>query len=306
MTMRIYLNRGIIVDGRVKVCLDGSNGDINFISHAHTDHVPRTARNVIISRETLELVSHRLGVKYELLDNHEFTLKDSGHILGSKSLIMEYEKKLIFTGDFSLRTRSFIAGYKPEKCDILILESTFGKPEYKFPGYNAIVKESKGRISELLAEGNNVSMIGYSLGKAQQLCKIAEKLHYPLFVDEQISGINSIHKANGINLTTEKLSESDGPFIYITSNSKKAIGYKIGYSGWALEPNYKYYSGVDEAFPLSDHADFYDLVLTVKKSNPEKVFVCHGFSREFAHFLRMEGYDATPLIEGQDNLTGFV
>src|SRR4030065_373942 len=48
-------------------------------------------------------------------------------------------------------------------------------------------------------------------------------------------------------------------------------------SGWGMDNGAKYSYNVDEVFPLSDHADFKELLEYVKESNPEKIYVVHGF-----------------------------
>jgi Cft2 family RNA processing exonuclease len=67
-------------------------------------------------------------------------------------------------------------------------------------------------------------------------------------------------------------------------------------TGWAMDPGAKNYYGVDEAIPLSDHADFSELMEYVKKAQPEKIYTVHGFT-EFVRFLREEKFDAEPLKE---------
>jgi len=64
-------------------------------------------------------------------------------------------------------------------------------------------------------------------------------------------------------------------------------------TGWTINKN----AGlrVDEAFPLSDHSDFYELIDFVRVVNPKKVFTTHGFASEFAAVLRSLGFDAQPL-----------
>jgi Cft2 family RNA processing exonuclease len=84
---------------------------------------------------------------------------------------------------------------------------------------------------------------------------------------------------------------------------KKSVTF--GFSGWAVDGYYAMGRGVDDAFVVSDHADFYELVQTVKKVSPEKVYVWHGFGDEFAAFLRLEGFDAIALKKNQHTLANF-
>ena len=60
-----------------------------------------------------------------------------------------------------------------------------------------------------------------------------------------------------------------------------------------------YQNRCDAAFPLSDHADFPDLLAFVAKVQPKVVYTLHGFAKEFAATLRARGIEAWAL--GQQN-----
>jgi DNA ligase-1 len=68
-------------------------------------------------------------------------------------------------------------------------------------------------------------------------------------------------------------------------------------SGWAVDPNAVYRYQVDAAFPLSDHADYDDLVRYVSLVQPKRVFTLHGFAADFARDLRDRGVQAWALTE---------
>src|SRR5437773_12473772 len=68
-------------------------------------------------------------------------------------------------------------------------------------------------------------------------------------------------------------------------------------SGWAMDPNAIYRYQVDAAFPLSDHADYSDLVRYVDLVQPRRVLTLHGFAAEFARDLRDRGMEAWALTE---------
>jgi len=67
-------------------------------------------------------------------------------------------------------------------------------------------------------------------------------------------------------------------------------------TGWAMDPGANHYYGVDEAIPLSDHADFSELIQYVKKAQPKKIYTVHGFA-DFVRFLRERGFNAETLKE---------
>src|SRR6266576_18882 len=68
-------------------------------------------------------------------------------------------------------------------------------------------------------------------------------------------------------------------------------------SGLSTDPIAVYRYQVDAAFPLSDHADYNDLVRYVDLVQPRRVFTLHGFAAEFARDLRERGIEAWALTE---------
>ncbi len=134
-----------------KVFLDPKKTDssgINFVSHAHMDHLPKkNGGTILASNETNEIANLR-GFK---MQNHvekfdDCSLIDSGHILGSKGLLFD---DVFYTGDICTRDRGFLTGAKIPKCKTLITECTFGLPEFVFPKLDEIKKQVNELISEL-------------------------------------------------------------------------------------------------------------------------------------------------------------
>src|SRR5205823_1061388 len=68
-------------------------------------------------------------------------------------------------------------------------------------------------------------------------------------------------------------------------------------TGWAVDPNCRFRYQTDAAFPLSDHADFPELIELVKRVGPKRVFTLHGFAADFAQTLREIGFEARALSE---------
>ena len=54
---------------------------------------------------------------------------------------------------------------------------------------------------------------------------------------------------------------------------------------------YRY--GVDHALPLSDHADFDELLELVEQVHPRRIYTHHGYT-EFADTLALRGWHASP------------
>jgi putative mRNA 3-end processing factor len=327
--LRVSANGGIQVDyGKTRFMLDprgAAQADFTFVSHAHLDHVhsPKKDEKVIASAATKELALARgydLGETIERLEGVD--LLDSGHILGSRAIRIDDE--LLYTGDASGRERAFLGKCKTRSARVLVMETTFGLPEYVFPPTAKVVKEVNSLIAETFDKGRPVVLMGYPLGKAQVLSYFFSSWS-PLFVHERVAVINDIHTRNGIPLESEHRFEPAqgigklprGPWVMISpmtggrsklmSALKKEFGaVLVAFSGWAIDEGYRHSLGVDHAFPLSDHCDYQELVKLVQDVSPEVIYTTHGFSQEFAGDLRKMGFSARTLAPHQSSLYDYI
>ena len=171
---------------------------INFVSHAHTDHLPSKNGGMILSSIETNEIS---GIRGFTMENHVesidgFSLIDSGHVLGSKGLLFD---DIFYTGDICTRDRGFLKAAKIPKCKILITECTFGLPEFTFPQMDEIQNQVNQLISDLYAKGIPVILMGYQLGKAQTLTQMFGHWE-PLYLHDSIKEMNSLHQKFGIPL----------------------------------------------------------------------------------------------------------
>jgi putative mRNA 3-end processing factor len=300
-----------------RVHLDPKNTDltgINFVSHAHFDHLPSKNGGTILSSMETNEIAHLRGFK---MTNHvqhidNFSLIDSGHILGSKSLLFD---DIFYTGDICTRDRGFLKGATIPKCKTLITECTFGLPEFIFPKLIDIQNQVNELISVLYSKGLPVILLGYQLGKAQTLTQLFG--HWgPLYFHDSVKQMNELHRRFGVSLNSgmghteaeKKDLLSKRPWIMVApmmseknsflKNMKSKYGaVTIGFSGWAQSSRFAFGRRADYSFPLSDHCDFNELVDMVKRSGAEQVYTIHGFVEEFAEYLGKIGIRAQPLRE---------
>jgi putative mRNA 3-end processing factor len=307
-----------------KIFLDPKNTDssgINFVSHAHTDHLPsKNGGTILASIETNKIANLR-GFK---MQNHvekmdDYFLINSGHILGSKGLLFD---DIFYTGDISTRDRGFLKGAKIPKCKTLITECTFGLPEFVFPKLEVIKKQVNELISELYTRGVPVILMGYQLGKAQTITHLFG--HWsPLYLHDSVKEMNDLHQQLGVPLM-EGMGHSEAqnkglldkkPWIMVTpmmsekNNFLKEMRTKygavtIGFSGWAQSTKFPFGRRTDYSIAMSDHCDFDELVSMVVQSGAEQVYAIHGFVEEFTAHLRKIGITAQPLRE--NSLDDFV
>lgn len=310
---------GITVrQGSTTIALDPSRAaesDLTFVSHAHVDHLHRKGRNrskLLVSKETSLLAGAR-GYSIEGDDEHDgFQLIDTGHILGSRGLLIGDD--VYYTGDLSIRQRAFMKPARMPRAKTLIIESTFGLPGYRFPAVEEVTHRVNKIVSELYDMGVPVILMGYALGKAQLLTGLFG--HWdPVYVHDSVARMNSVYSELGVNLKSAvSYSEAQergllsgrkpwimiaplmsGKSAFVKEMKEKYGAVTIGFSGWALDSNYRYRMGLDYAFPMSDHCDYSELVEAVKACAPEKVYTFHGFAEEFAQSLKKMGFDAEPV-----------
>ncbi|MEM4336144.1 MAG: hypothetical protein QXY61_04000 [Candidatus Anstonellales archaeon] len=274
--------------GEIRIGLDCKDGDISFLSHAHLDHVSpvKGAKKIIASEET-RIIS---GLNAEFVSSLDgIKLVNAGHMPGAKQLIVENGKKIVYTGDIRLKDGMLEKGAEIVECDELYIESTYGSPEFKFPDPFDVYAE----IQKWLRENeNSIILFGaYKLGKSQEIIKVMNESGISPVVEKEIAEINERYKKAGINLDYEVIGTDEAEEImsscfvavvtpkkakrYFAKEIEKAFEKKTLCAiatGWAV----KYRFSVDRAFPLSDHADFYDIVEYISQSGAKKVNFMYG------------------------------
>jgi DNA ligase-1 len=295
-----------------------------FVSHAHSDHIA-AHDEIIVSARTARLMQARLpGQRHEHVlefgQKHnvrglEITLLPAGHIFGSAQSFLQTDTgSLLYTGDFKLRPGRSAEPTEWKQADTLIMETTYGLPRYRFPPTDAIVQQIVAFCRDALEEGATPVLLGYSLGKAQEiLCSLAEADLRPM-LHGSVYQMTRIYEQFGQNFCKYERYDASAVagrvLICPPSANRSRMLEKIAQkrvamiSGWAVEPNAIYRYQVDAVFPLSDHADYDDLVRYVELVQPQRVLTLHGFAAEFARDLRERGVEAWALSqENQLELT---
>jgi Cft2 family RNA processing exonuclease len=311
----IEWQNGIHIQG-TNIWLDAKRKvDFSFISHAHIDHAVRH-KEILATPETARLYEHRFGkAKFNILEYNQpkrlkgakVELFPSGHILGGAQILLEIEGvRIVYTGDFKIRKCLTAKKAEVKKCDILIMESTFGLPYYVFPDRKEVVDRITKFVNEAFDSGKVPILLAYSLGKAQEVMKILSNRGYKTSVHGAIFKITKIYEEFGVkfkNYEHYQAEDLEGkvliipPFVRHSRMIEKIPRKRIAIlTGWAIDSGSKGWFEVDEAIPLSDHADFSELMEYARLAEPKKIYTVHGFP-EFPDFLRKEGFEAEQLKE---------
>lgn len=291
-----------------------------FVSHAHSDHLG-VHEHAIATPATRALAEYRVGVRgvteLEFHADHDFCprtrlrLLPAGHVSGSAMLhVTRPEGSLLYTGDFKLRPSLTVAAAEPREADVLVMESTFGLPLFRFPPWRQVVDRLLEVVAEAMKAGRQPIVMGYALGKSQEITRILTDGGFPVTAHGAVYQMNQIHERLGVALgpyRRYKAADFHGPAalpleergVLVAPPNVARGGFvtrfdnpcRIVLTGWAILKNAKYRYGVDHALPLSDHADFGELLELVERVRPKKVYSHHGY-REFADTLRARGHDA--------------
>jgi DNA ligase 1 len=288
-----------------------------FVSHAHSDHIA-PHDEIVVSERTARLMQARMpGERREHVLNFgekttihglDITLVPAGHIFGSAQFFLETgEGSLLYTGDFKLRPGRSAEPAEWRHAETLIMETTFGLPRYRFPPTEEIIGQIVAFCRDALESGAVPVLLGYSLGKAQEiLCALSGAGLKPM-LHGTVHRMTRIYEQFGQEFCEyERYNANDvaGKVLICPPNvARSRMLEKIKHkrvamiSGWAVDPNAIYRYQVDAAFPLSDHADYPDLIRYVELVKPERVLTLHGFAAEFARDLRERGIEAWALSE---------
>ncbi|CAN5599961.1 ligase-associated DNA damage response exonuclease [soil metagenome] len=295
---------------------------LSFVSHAHSDHLALHGRS-IATAQTAAFARHRIALpnvtclalrqpmRLPELENVELELRPAGHVLGSAMLhVRTHEGSLLYTGDFKLRPSLTCETADLIEADTLIMESTYGRPIFRFPHWRDIADQLVDHCAGAIRAGRQPIVMGYSLGKAQEITRIltdaglAVTQHGACFEMTRI-----YHECGQLVGAVRRYSPDDfhgpraldlserGVLVAPPNVARSAFVTKfdnplrIACTGWALLPGAIYRQGVDIALPLSDHADFDELIELIDRVRPKKTFTHHGYP-EFAEYLRSRGLNA--------------
>jgi len=287
--------------------------DTCVVSHAHMDHA-RKHGLTLATPATLALLEKRIGLKrsaslnygepYEFGDTN-ITLFPAGHILGSAQVLVEnHGHRLLYSGDFALVKALTAEPIQIPESETLIMESTFGQPRYRLPDRARVIQHLVDFVDAALSTRATPVVAGYALGKTQEVMKILGDAGYRLSVHGSVARLARVYEKFDVAFQPWEMfnrHDLEGkvvivPRIALKSRQIQRIESKrtVFLTGWAVNPAIKHRYGVDEALPLSDHADFDGLLEYARRVRPKKIYTTHGH-KDFALHLRNLGFDAEPL-----------
>ncbi|HEX8465232.1 MAG TPA: hypothetical protein VF627_11495 [Abditibacterium sp.] len=242
----------------------------------------------------------------------EVSFYPAGHVLGSSQMLVEADgARLLYSGDFKLRDSLSAEKIEVPRADIVVMETTFGHPRYRFPETAVVLQQIAKWCGEVIARGAVPVLFSYSLGKGQEVLAGLHNCGFPIHLHAKHAQMAAIYAAHGVEFPDYLVHQPDADFEGVLLCAKQCQRSKwwcelvakrrveTAYiSGWALGSHPNRF-GTQAAFALSDHAGYEDLLEYVRLTGARQVWTTHGFESEFAADLRARGIEARPLREAK-------
>ena len=314
--MEVVFDRGVYVP-ELDLWLDSTRKrETSVISHAHSDHTSRHLRPVVTPNTLLLLrdylkKSDPVVLPYgERLEagTHSITLHPAGHCLGSAQAIIESKAtghRLLYTGDLKTRSSPTNEPAQALPADTLVIESTYGRPEYVFPPEEQTLATATRTLRTWLGRGERPVVLGWRLGKAQEMLHHLLSDGFDVVVEPGIFQAATAYQEAGVRFPG-RLEAFNGHWpdgsvaLFPPGRSVQALREfrnlrTMEMTGWAAaQSRHHWRRPADASLPYSDHADFNDLLAYVEAVNPTRVYTVFGFP-DLASRLRAMGYPAVHL-----------
>ncbi len=274
-----------------------------IITHGHSDHARPGHDHVLATPETLAIMRARMGEERAggalqpltygqalKINDVGVTLVPAGHVLGSAQVVMDYMgSRAVVSGDYKRQPDPTCAPFEPMRCDVFVTEATFGLPVFRHPA-------PEGEIAKLLRSHalfpERTHVVGsYSLGKSQRLIAMLRQAGYdaPIYLHGAHANLCALYETLGVPLgdlrpaTTADKAQLKGSMVLAPPS---AVGERWGRrledpvvaqaSGWMRIRQRAKASGIELPLIISDHADWDDLLATIRETQAPEIWVTHG------------------------------
>jgi Cft2 family RNA processing exonuclease len=301
----------------IRISLDRkeANSDLDFVSHAHSDHVAavKSSKGVLASPQTMQLIeeTHSITIQNKA-ENENLKMVEAGHMLGSKQLYVDdlaMGMRITYTGDFQTAKSRTAKSIEIVDTDVLIMDSTYPEPSVDFGNKHDVETAIQDWTTMMLKQGI-VVFSTYAMGKAQELIALLNEVGIRPVVNSNISRASRVYVKNGVNLDYTSAYDDNSDyeevirdnFVGVTTNRnlstlkselekvhKKKVNTAVT-TGFAK----RFRFNTDAQFPLSDHADFKQSIEYIEATKTKRVLTYGPNAITFAENLKKEGCNAAP------------
>ena len=290
--------------------------DRAIITHAHADHARPGHAAVLATRETLAIMTTRMGegragTTQQVLGSGEeircgdvrVWIEPAGHVLGSAQVAMDFRgSRAVVSGDYKRRADPTCAPFVPIPCDVFVTEATFALPVFRHP-------HDAHEIDRLLASvalfPERTHVVGcYALGKCQRLIALLRQAGWdrPIFLHGALAAVCATYERLGVPLgdlrpaTVAGREALKGAIVLAPPGAiadrwarRLADPVVCLASGWMRVRQRAKSRGVELPLVISDHADWDELNATVDEVGAPEVWVTHGREEALIHAVGLRG-----------------
>lgn len=290
------------------------------ITHAHADHARSGSDRYLCAAPGLHVLRTRIGNASRIetlrygeavsINGVSVSLHPAGHVLGSAQVRMAHRGiRWVVTGDYKLQADPTCQAFESVACDVLVTESTFGLPVYRWPDPEAVAAEINAWWRANAAAGRTSVLLAYALGKAQRLAALLDPTVGPIYAHGAVMKMVEQYRASGVRLPPidrvppqgRRVGGGRGMVLTPPSVAGSSWLNRFGEtavaaaSGWMLLRGVRRRRGLPRGFVISDHVDYPGLLTAVAAAQARRVLVTHGFSDVVARLLREQGLQADVL-----------
>jgi Cft2 family RNA processing exonuclease len=313
VALTVRQSRGVFVEyGEDGIALDPGRKVTDlpiFVTHAHGDHASSFKNPEPVKYATEPTYRLLEALNYKGLNNwKQVTIWDKVKIGETP------EGTVLYTGDISMGNSYTMEPARAVNCDLLIIETTFGAPQFKFPPRKEVALDMiRWAVMEAIPAGYVPAFRSDALGNAQEIISIFNRMtNLPVVTAKNATKVSDVYRQFGHKLDYVDFNTPEGQELLESGRCVVIApkGAKLGIenldpalaSGWAAIMRNR-----AKAFPLSDHADFRELLSFIRRCRPKRVLTFHGgkMTRGFAEYVKKRlGIDAGPLTKRQETLMG--
>ena len=272
------------------------------ITHGHGDHARGGMGEYHATVDSLPILRWRLGAECTihaheygarfLLGDARISLHSAGHVLGSAQVRIEVDGQTwVASGDYKRQPDPTCAPFEVVPCDTFITEATFGLPVYRWPDTREVARDIVAWREACAARGEAAVLFCYALGKAQRLlAELRAHTDRPAWLHGAIDAGVQVYRACGVPmLATQRITDEQrgadfaGELVLAPPSAAGSAWMRrfrraqSGFaSGWMRVRGNRRRRNLDRGFVVSDHADWPDLLRTIRDTGARRVIATHG------------------------------
>ncbi len=287
------------------------------ITHGHGDHARIGMGEYHATAAGMPILQWRLGD--QVYAPHDYgeafalgqacvSLHPAGHVLGSAQVRIEAGGEVwVASGDYKRQHDPTCDPFEVVPCDVFITEATFGLPVYRWPDTPCVAQEILEWRDECERRGEAAVLLCYALGKAQRLlAELGRFTDRPAFVHGAVAAGVQVYRDAGIDMLptvpvseTAKGADFAGELVIAPPSAagspwmRRFKRSQTGFaSGWMRVRGNRRRRNYDRGFVVSDHADWPDLMRTIRETGASRVIATHGNTDAIIRALNDEGIAA--------------